>query len=582
MSYRNAVRMLPLSSSDSIHNRDVISFALFVLAAVDFVPIPASVTETLDAATGMKRAVRIDGFEISRTEIRQREYESVTGANPSAHTGPDLPVENVSWFDAIRFANAYSASKGVEPCYDVTTGQRIRPQCRGYRLPTDAEWYRAFETRDDPTNSASANLGLEQTSNAVPLDRLATRAVDDTGKGVRDLAGNVWEWCEDWFRPVTSPWPLHNPRGALRGLTRVVRGGSFHTTRTSWSRSLRSSLDPNARSRHTGIRLVRSTGQVAPMVPEFDTQAAPQKKFESVAALRAKPSIDKWLAVLGEPRGLKRDTPPNVRLLRTFEDGFLQGKIMEYESEPGVWEKFAVMDGALPAERALPRPVVIVPYYDVDTPAGMDLAGRGFNNLPAVWFARHAAQMGFIAVAVRWFGESDGERYDEVVANLRQRQPGLTGLGKWVWDSKRLIDYIETIPGVDKNRIGMIGHSLGGKMTLYAAATDPRIRAAVVSEPGIAFGFTNYNDYWYLGERLAQFQAGTDQHELIGLIAPRPLLLIAGEESDGDKSWPYLEAARGLYPNGADLGWLNHRSGHTPSVEAVAKAMVWLAARLER
>jgi len=562
-------------------------FAVFT--AIDFVAFPPSISEVVDGSTGMKRTTRVDGFEISRDEITQRDYQAITGRNPSAHVGPTFPVENVSWFDAIRFANAYSTQQKTELCYDTATGERIRLKCKGYRLPTDAEWLRAFRLREDATNLAAANLGLEQTINPAPFDKLSTRAVDTIPKGVRDLVGNVWEWCEDWFRPISSPWPLDNPRGALRGLTRVIRGGSFLTTRTSWSRSLRSSLEPNTRSAYTGFRLVRGSNQSIPFPPlAFDTVAAPLPKTQQpqqppeaapqvVPALHSKPSLTKWLTAMGEPKGISRANPPRVRAIQTFQDPYLDGKIMDYESEPGIWERFAMIDGPRNVGR---RPVVIVPYYDVDTPVGMDLGGRGFNLTPSIWFARHAAQMGYIAVAVRWFGESDGERYDEVIANLRKRQPGVSGLGKWVWDSKRLIDYLQTLPNVDKSRIAMVGHSLGGKMTLYAAATDPRIHAAVVSEPGISLKFSNYDDYWYWGGNLAKLPAGSDHHELLGLIAPRAILLIAGEDSDGDKSWPFLESARGLFPRKLDLGWLNHKSGHTPPVEAIGRAMDWLRTKL--
>ena len=103
-------------------------------------------------------------------------------------------------------------------------------------------------------------------------------------------------------------------------------------------------------------------------------------------------------------------------------------------------------------------------------------------------------------------------------------------------------------------------------------------KAAIVSDPGIPLASTNYGDYWYLGERLKDFPPGTDHHEMLGLIAPRSFLLLAGE-IDGDKTWPFLEAARGLYPEGA-LGWINHATGHTPPVQAVAEAWTWLAARL--
>ena len=128
--------------------------------------------------------------------------------------------------------------------------------------------------------------------------------------------------------------------------------------------------------------------------------------------------------------------------------------------------------------------------------------------------------------------------------------------------------------------MAMMGHSLGGKLTLYAAAMDDRVKAVVVSEPGISFAFSNYSDKWYWGDRVPP---GADQNELIGLIAPRPFLLIAGESADGDKSWPFLQSVLPLYGAAPErLGWINHRQGHTPTPEAVSGAMKWLRAYLGR
>ncbi|MCX6624096.1 MAG: acetylxylan esterase, partial [Acidobacteria bacterium] len=164
-------------------------------------------------------------------------------------------------------------------------------------------------------------------------------------------------------------------------------------------------------------------------------------------------------------------------------------------------------------------------------------------------------------------------------ANLMLRHPGSTGLGKWVADAKRIVDFVETLPDADPARIGIIGHSLGGKMALYAAAFEPRIGAAVSSELGIGFEFSNYEDYWYLGERVKSAPAGTDQHELIGLMAPRPFLLIGGDTYDGDKSWHYINAARAVYKaygKPEHTGMFNHHKGHTPTEEAVRAAFDWL------
>jgi pimeloyl-ACP methyl ester carboxylesterase len=183
-------------------------------------------------------------------------------------------------------------------------------------------------------------------------------------------------------------------------------------------------------------------------------------------------------------------------------------------------------------------------------------------------------------VAIRWFAESYGESYAEAVANLKLRHPNCTGLGKWVWDAHRLLDYLYTLPEIDRENIGIIGHSLGGKMSLYAAAFDPRITAVVASELGIGLSFSNYDDYWYFGDFINKIDKRTDQHDLIGLVAPRPFLLIGGDTFDTAQSWYYINAARQvyqLYGKPLNIGYFNHHTGHSPTPEAVWRSMEWLA-----
>ena len=74
-------------------------------------------------------------------------------------------------------------------------------------------------------------------------------------------------------------------------------------------------------------------------------------------------------------------------------------------------------------------------------------------------------------------------------------------------------------------------------------------------------------------------EAGTDQHELLALLAPRPFLLIGGDEYDGKESWHYVNAARGVYQifgKPEQIGYFNHHTGHSPTAEAVSHAMRWL------
>lgn len=84
--------------------------------------------------------VTLSGFEMSSTEVTQELYKTVMGKNPSLFTWDSgLPVENVSWYDAVRFCNNLSKIEGFDPCYNQTTWDCDFSK-NGFRLPTEAEW----------------------------------------------------------------------------------------------------------------------------------------------------------------------------------------------------------------------------------------------------------------------------------------------------------------------------------------------------------------------------------------------------------------------------------------------------------
>lgn len=577
-------------------------FAAAAMSGQQLVRIPAGAYPVKDEITTLTVNVQVNEFLISATEITQKEYETTASENPSFYKGADRPVENVSWWDAIRYCNRRSVKEGLTPCYDPVSGKRD-PDCQGYRLPTEAEWTRAGAgaTPAPADLRKAAHLGIAETKSTKPLrdamdkGTLPAQSLASNEFGVYDIRGNVWEWCDDFFDVVMSPDAVRDPLGPQSGIARVIRGGSFVSTTSSWSRNYRSSMDPKVRSRFTGFRVARSVPKekaTSATTPSFfePYNKAPKGFESSIGSLTPlvqpgssqsqwKETADrirsKWADLLSEPK--PSNTPVRSRLIREVSQRNFSGRMLEIEVEPGIWEKVYVLE---PSRRAGKLPVMIVPFYDIDTPAATDLGGRNYAAVKGVnAFAYTAAQHGYLAIAIRWFGESYGESYSEAVANLAARHPGSTGLGKWVADARRVCDFIETLPNADASRIGIIGHSLGGKMALYASAFEPRIRAVVSSELGVGFKFSNYGDYWYLGEKLATAPAGTDQHELIGLIAPRPFLLIGGDEYDKSESWHYINAARVVYKlfdQPQNVGYFNHHTGHTPSPDSVSLAFNWL------
>ena len=573
----------------------------------EMVRLPAGGFDVVDQVTTLKLRVTVSEFLLGAAEVTQKEYEEVTGTNPSFYKGLDRPVENVSWWDAIRFCNLRSLREKLTPCYDLPSG-RWSSSCTGYRLPTEAEWtLAAGPLAKGEALRAVAHLGDASTKSVAVFDRSLAggtsrvRSLRPNQMGLYDIRGNVWEWCSDLFDAVISPSSVRDPSGPLHGLARVIRGGSFVSNVSAWSREYRSSQQPEQRSRFTGFRVARSLGGSGAAGPaglgSFEPHNQRPAGLENAQGLltplahnlsrqqwdvRARELLSKWEHILQTPKF--PEGPPSVRFVQNVRQRNFDGELFEVEFEPGSTEKVYVLRPRNP--EGAPLPVLIVPFYDIDTPAAEDLGGRSFvpgRNVNA--FAYTAAQHGYLAVAVRWFGESYGESYSEAIANLVLRHPGATGLGKWVADARRVVDFIGTLPDADSARIGIMGHSLGGKMALYAAAMDPRISAVVSSELGVGFRMSNYDDYWYLGDAIAKVPAGTDQHELIGLVAPRPFLLIGGDEFDKAESWHYINAAREVYQiynAPQNIGYFNHHSGHTPTPDAVAAAFAWLDHFLSR
>jgi pimeloyl-ACP methyl ester carboxylesterase len=107
-------------------------------------------------------------------------------------------------------------------------------------------------------------------------------------------------------------------------------------------------------------------------------------------------------------------------------------------------------------------------------------------------------------------------------------------MGKMVFDGSRAADYLQSLPFVDPDRLGCIGHSLGAKETLYAAAFDERFRAAVSSEGGIGLTMSNWEAIWYLGADIRESDFAHENHEVSRSSRLRPFLLIRAR-SDGSR-----------------------------------------------
>ena len=288
---------------------------------------------------------------------------------------------------------------------------------------------------------------------------------------------------------------------------------------------------------------------------------------------RRRELMERWRSFLGVIP--PNPQPPKAVTVREDRLGQVVRRLVRYESEPGeVVEAYLLEPAEAKAERG---PGVVVLHSTVDhtirQPAGLE-------GPPEMHVGLRLAEQGYTCVCPRCFLWPEGRagRYQEAVARHARRHPGVTGMAKMLFDARRAVDLLATLPGVDPTRLGAFGHSLGAKEALYLAAFDDRIRAAVSSEGGIGLTYTNWDAPWYLGEAIRRPGFPLDHAQVLALVAPRAFLLIGGDSADGEKSRPFIDAARpvwALYGKADALDLLNHRRGHAFPAEAQRKAYTW-------
>ncbi|MBU4486442.1 MAG: SUMF1/EgtB/PvdO family nonheme iron enzyme [Candidatus Delongbacteria bacterium] len=193
-------------------------------------------------------SVTVGDFYIGKYEVTQAQYQAVMGKNPSNFKGDNLPVESVTWNDAVEYCRKLSQKEGVT-----------------YRLPTEAEW--EYAARGGNQSRAYEYSGSSN------IDEVAWQSGDKWGSlgstksvggkkpneiGIYDMSGNVWEWCSDWYgSDYYRNSPSSNPAGPSTGSSRVLRGGSWSYYPVSCRVAYRGRGNPTNSGSYSGFRVVR-------------------------------------------------------------------------------------------------------------------------------------------------------------------------------------------------------------------------------------------------------------------------------------------------------------------------------------
>lgn len=323
-------------------------------------------------------------------------------------------------------------------------------------------------------------------------------------------------------------------------------------------------------------------GCVAPLL--MDAEGRRITDWEGWSSQRKELQAE-WLEFLGP---MPQERPPLqwVTLTSTVVRGIaspdarIVRQLVRYQGEPGLEVEGYLLYPQREDQQTAPLPGIVALHPT--TAASIDeIAGVSGPN--SVQTGLKLAERGYVVFCPRCFLWQDAKSFDEAVAKHRQRHPMTTGMAKMLYDAMRGVDVLESLPYVDADRIGAVGHSLGAKEVLYLMAFDQRVRAGVASEGGLGFRSTNWNAPWYLGKAIDDEAFPLNHHQLLAFIAPRPLLILGGEQgpgaADGDRSWYLMNAALPVWKLAGEpvrLGFLNHHEGHLLSDRSFEKLVQWM------
>lgn len=222
-------------------------------------------------------------FEISATEVTQAQFDDVMGYNPTTWGAcANCPIDNVTWHLAAAYCNRLSGLRGLAQCYVCTVtvdagatsctespayaGQKIY-DCPGYRLPTEAEWERAYRAGTQTALYTGALAGCDVDTAAGQIGWYQGNAtkprpvglLTPNAWGLFDMAGNLWEWCHDRGKADLGAQPATDPViGAATGTpNHVLRGGSWHSPAYKLRAAYREFMSPTNGGGSDGFRCVR-------------------------------------------------------------------------------------------------------------------------------------------------------------------------------------------------------------------------------------------------------------------------------------------------------------------------------------
>ena len=254
-----------------------------------------------------QHTVTVSDFYMSAYEVTQQEYASVIGENPSNFSGDTLPVENISWLDAVAYCNARSEQEGLTPVYTIG-GDSVSwdRSANGYRLPTEVEWEYACRAGTITPFNTETSISAEESNywgdypymiedNYFQQGNLETRpgvyrqttvevnSFSPNAWGLYNMHGNVGEWVWDYYG-VYATEAQTDPTGPETGTRRVYRGGGWNDFAKNLRSAYRAALPQENSNYNIGLRLVLNAAAGTGNVTGTETELSGDSSGEVLIA----------------------------------------------------------------------------------------------------------------------------------------------------------------------------------------------------------------------------------------------------------------------------------------------------------
>ncbi len=291
---------------------------------------------------------------------------------------------------------------------------------------------------------------------------------------------------------------------------------------------------------------------------------------------------DLWRELLAVPE--KYQFEPQVKHVKNYQYDTFDAELYIQNNGPDTVQRVLI---TMPKNFSGKLPAVVIPFYFPDAMIGFNM--DTLEDLPRfseIAMSRFLAERGFITITAEAYHltyctsdkseRDDFGRWQRAGEALLADYPAWCGCGKLHADTQLLIDILEKDERVDTDRIGIAGHSLGGKMAFYTGCLDDRIKVIMASDFGMNWDQTNWRDVWYWGDKVEKLKAdGLEHSQLLEMAGGKPFMLIAGFYDNMD-SWETMKRAKTYSVNSEDLVILNHATGHRPPQDALLKGFEFL------